>query len=293
MSRTPESSPFEGVMAQSFRIDTGLARIEPDPYSDGGWVLWINGVQSSHLSEDPMVLEFEYMQWIAAAVEHRFTDHEAKLNVLHLGGGACSLPRWSLAAYPNSRSLVVEIDGALTEKVRDLFSLPRAPKLRIRVGDAREAVETITESTRDIVIRDVFSTDRTSWRCTTVEFLEHVQRVLTPGGLYLANIGDRSDLKGSKSEMATALAVFEHVCVIADPAMFKGRRAGNFILVGSDTPFEPDAALSRVLLGSAVPAQAWDTDRVREFCSGAEVRRDANVPDDEPKPGDRPALAGL
>ncbi|WP_226338374.1 spermidine synthase [Arthrobacter sp. UM1] len=281
-------------MAQSFRIETGLARIEPDPYSDGGWVLWVNGVQSSHIAEDPARLEFEYMQWIAAGIEHRFTDREAKLNFLHLGGGACSLPRWSLAVYPESRSLVIEVDAALSEKVREVFDLPRAPKLRIRDEDARKAVDGMKANTRDVVIRDVFSTDKTDWSCTTQEFMEGVQRILRPGGLYLSNIGDRAELKDSKQEMATALEVFEHVAVIADPAMFKGRRSGNFVLMAADEPIQPDAQLAKVLRGSAVPAQVWDTEKVREYCAGASVRLDK----DDPAPGEtpeaeRPALAGM
>ncbi|GAA1353123.1 fused MFS/spermidine synthase [Falsarthrobacter nasiphocae] len=291
-----QPSGTAGLTPQTFRVDTGLARIEPDPYSEGGWVFVLNGVQSSHIMDDPTVLEFEYMQWIAAAVEHHFTDHAERLNFLHLGGGACTLPRWSLAVYPESRSLVVEIDAALVTKMREILDLPRAPKLRLRAEDARTAIDSLTEDSRDVIIRDVFATDATGWNLTTLEFLGEVRRVLRPGGLYTANIGSRMDLTAAKEDIATTLAVFPHVCVIADPAMFKGRRAGNFVVVASDEPFEPDAQLNRVLLGSGVPAQAWGTGRVRAFCAGATVRRDA----DEPEPpagtgpdGEGPALAGV
>ncbi len=273
-ARQPEASPAAQIEGE-FPIDTGLAKIESDPFSDGGWLLWVNGVQSSHIALDPLHLEFEYMQWIAAAVKDTLTDPQEKLTMLHLGGGACSLARWGLAAYPQSRHVVVEIDGKLAERVRDAFDLPRAPLLRIRQGEARAVLETLTDSTRDVIIRDVFAGSTTPRPLTTVEFLEHAARVLAPGGLYIANVGDRPDLKGAKSEMATTLAVFPHVMAIADPAMFKGRRSGNVILVGSERPIEPSAALSRELLGSGVPAQAWDTERVRAFSAGAEIQRDA------------------
>jgi spermidine synthase len=271
--KTAPSAPA-GPIEGEFPIDTGIGKIEKDPFSDGGWLLWVNGVQSSHIADNPLTLEFEYMQWIAAAINDLIPDPAEKMTMLHLGGGACTLARWGLAAYPNSRHVVVEIDGKLADRVREAFDLPRAPLLRIRQGEARSVLETLTDGTRDVIIRDVFAGSATPRPLTTVEFLEHAKRVLTPGGLYIANVGDRPDLKGAKTEMATARAVFRHVMAIADPAMFKGRRAGNVILVASDRAPEPSAALSRELLGSGVPAQAWAADRVRAFSAGAEILRD-------------------
>ncbi len=81
----------------------------------------------------------------------------AKLRGLHLGGGACSLARYFHAAYPDARQVVVELDGKLAEYVRGWFDLPKAPLLRLRVGEAREVTETLTPDTRDFIIRDVFA----------------------------------------------------------------------------------------------------------------------------------------
>ena len=38
---------------------------------------------------------------------------DSKLRTLNLGGAACAMPRYLVAAYPQSRNVVVEIDGAL------------------------------------------------------------------------------------------------------------------------------------------------------------------------------------
>ena len=143
---------------------------------------------SSHIDlADPLFLDFEYMRWIAALVESRWPrEPRPKLRALHLGGGACSLARYFHAAYPDARQVVVELDGKLAEYVRGWFDLPKAPLLRLRVGEAREVTESLTPQTRDLIIRDVFAGSLTPRPLTTREFNEHAQ----------ARPGPRRDLRG-------------------------------------------------------------------------------------------------
>jgi spermidine synthase len=63
------------------------------------------------------------------------------------------------------------------------------------------------------------------------------------------------------------------VAIAADAAMLKGRRRGNVVLAGSDTPLE-HPQLARQLLGGAVPAQLWGDARVREFARTSSPLRD-------------------
>jgi spermidine synthase len=114
---------------------------------------------------------------------------------------------------------------------------------------------------------------------TTVEFARHVERVLAPGGLYVLNCGDTRDLAGARAELAALSEVFEHVAAVADPAMLKGRRYGNIVLAASSAPLPLEgspgaAALSRELLGGAVPAQYKDAAWVRSFVGGTPPRHD-------------------
>ncbi len=50
--------------------------------------------------------------------------------------------------------------------------------------------------------------------------------------------------------------------------MFKGRRTGNIVIAGSDTPLDPSATLVRTLLSDPLPAQILSGDRAREFARG-------------------------
>ncbi|KNC19288.1 spermidine synthase [Arthrobacter sp. RIT-PI-e] len=257
-----------------FAIDTGTCELEPDPYAADGWVLRINGVPSSHIDlADPLRLDFEYMRWIASLVDSRWASTD-RLRALHLGGGACSLARRFAASHAQARQVVVELDGRLAELVRGWFDLPRAPLVRIRVGEARAVTETLSEGSRDLIIRDVFAGAVTPAPLLTVEFARAAKRVLADDGVYVVNCGDGPSLALAKCEAATIGAEFAHTAIIADPAMLKGRRYGNVIIAGSDAPLGEDPALVRELLGGGVPAQLWQDARVRAFAAGAQVLTD-------------------
>lgn len=264
-----------GPVPGRYEIATGTCELLADQFSASGWLLKINGVHSSHIDlADPRELDFEYMRWIAALVESRFAP-DMKLRALHLGGGACSLARYFADVYPNARQVVVELDGRLAELVRGWFDLPRAPLMRLRVGEAREVTESLSADSRDLLIRDVFAADKTPLPLTTAEFLAHAKRVLASDGLYVVNCGDSPDLRTARREAATIASAFRHTAIIADPAMLKGRRFGNIIIAGADVPLAQDPALPRRLLGGAVPAHLWDDVKVRAFARGSRILHDA------------------
>ena len=264
------------------RIDTGTAEFVRDPDRDTGWMLLVNGAESSHADlADPAWLEFEYLRWMAQVIEHHFPAGSTP-DVLHLGAAGCSLARHLLVTRPGSRHLGVDIDAALTELVRRWFDLPRAPSLKIRVGDARTELATLPDRSRDVIVRDVFAGRETPDELLTVEFVQEVARVLRPGGLYLANCADGPDLRLARTDAAALAAVFDAVTAVADPPMLKGRRRGNVVLVAAAT--EPGdergtAALERSLRGDALPAQYWGPGTVRSFIGTVRPRRDP-VPDD-------------
>ncbi|PYI40108.1 spermidine synthase [Arthrobacter psychrolactophilus] len=268
---------LKGPVAGMYTTDTGKAELIPDGDNPNGWLLMLNGVQSSHVDlAEPLRLDFEYMRWIMALVQDRWTPGE-KLRTLSLGGAACSMPRYLVAAYPNSRNVVVEIDGKLANYVRDWFDLPRAPRLKIRVGEAREVTQSLTEASRDLIIRDVFAGSKTPHALTTAEFTQEAKKVLIPGGVYVVNCGDSSALINARREAATIADAFKFTAIIADPPMLKGRRSGNIIIAGSDAPLGDGAGLPRTLLGGAMPAQLWDNTKVRQFGQSALVLRDEEL----------------
>lgn len=256
-------------------IDTGVAEVLHEP--DGSMVLLVNGVPSSHIVPgDPARLDFEYMRWIADFLSDAYADEaKPKSRLTHLGGAACTLPRYFAHAWPGSRNTVVEIDSELAVLARMLFDVPRAPTVKIRVGDAREVTEAFKPATRDVIIRDVFSSATTPRNLTTVEFYAAARASLSERGIYIANCGSHADLKEAKEELAGMLEVWPHVAAIADPPMLKGRRYGNIVLIGANHELEATPELTRNLLKGGVPAQFKGEAWARSLATTP--RRDADV----------------
>ena len=254
-------------------IETGTVELVPAAHSPQGVVVLVNGAESSYVDlADPGWLEFEYMQQMVAAVDAIF-PRRRPLRVVHLGGAGCALPRALEALRPGSRQLAVEIDALLAAYVRDWFDLPRAPRLRLRVGDARAVVGGLRAGSQHVVIRDAFAGSDVPDHLRTVEFTSLVSRVLHRGGLYLANSADYPPLQLTRREAATVREVFPHTAVISEPAILRGRRFGNLVLVASHTPLAL-AALDRALRTLSPPVTVLSGDDLDDFRGTSQPLRD-------------------
>jgi hypothetical protein len=102
-----------------------------------------------------------------------------------------------------------------------------------------------------------------------------LHRVLTPDGLYTANIIDWGRQAFLKAEIRTVAAEFAHVAVISKANDHSG---GNFVLVASDQPI--DAAAIRGLTGARASVLA-DAAEVRSFVGDAPLLTDDYAPVDQ------------
>ncbi|WP_454049088.1 spermidine synthase [Cellulomonas sp. Marseille-Q8402] len=247
--------------------------------------LLVNGVPSSHLDlADPERLDFEYMQQMAAVLDHLRVG-DGPFRAVHLGAAGCAMARWADSRFRGARQVAVDLDPVLVQLVRDWFDLPRSPALRLRAGEARAELATLPDASADAVLRDVFAGDRTPPHVTTEEFTRDVARVLRPGGVYLANCADRPPLALARTEAATVAAVFAHVAVVSEPALLRGRRYGNIVVVGTDDPgLLDDPGLARALRSLPVPARLLHGAELAEFVGRAAPLHDA-APELEPDAG--------
>ncbi|SEO65278.1 spermidine synthase [Trujillonella endophytica] len=263
----------------------GIAELLGDADRDGAWVLLVGGTPQSHVDlADPAHLEFEYVRRMGHVLDLA-ADPGAALDVLHLGGGALTLARYVAVTRPGSRQRVVEVDEPLTELVRAHLPLPRGARVRVRAADARAGLEATHADSADVVVCDVFAGARTPAHLTTIEFAAQVRRVLRPGGVYAANVADGPPLRFARGQVATLRAVFDHVCLVAEPGTFRGRRFGNLVAVASDRPL-PVAALTRRCAGDPMPARVVEGADLDRFTGDAlPVTDAAAVPSPEPPPG--------
>lgn len=265
-------------------VDHGIAALLPDLDTPGGWLLTVDESPQSYVDmDDPEHLEFEYIQRLAHLVDLA-TAAGSPLRVLHLGGGAFTLPRYIAATRPGSVQQAVELDAALVDLVRR--ELPWDPAaLTVSVGDARACVERAPTGSADLVVADVFAGSRVPARVTSVEFIVEVGRVLAADGAYAANLADAAPFDFARRQAATVRAVLPQVCLIAEPAVLRGRRFGNIVLLGSDRELPLDE-LGRALAGDPFPARLVHGDALDRIIDDADPVTDAGAADSpEPPPG--------
>jgi SAM-dependent methyltransferase len=279
----------EAVRAQ---VDGGLAELGPDPDRARGWTLTLDGAPQSHVDlDDPAYLDFGYQRRLGHVVDLA-APAGRPLHAVHLGGGAFTLARYLAATRPRSVQQVVELDGALVQLVRRELPLESGRQIRVRTADARAGLAKIPDGWADLVLADVFAGARTPPHLTSVEFLAEVRRALRPGGWYAANHTDgpapgagARPLAHLKAQVATAAHVFGPVCLTADPAVLRGRRFGNAILLAADGEL-PVAELTRRTAGDPHPGRVEHGRALTDFAAGAAPVTDATA---RPSPAPPPA----
>ncbi|MGW8379934.1 fused MFS/spermidine synthase [Streptomyces sp. ODS28] len=275
-------------------VDGGFARLLPDPDRPRGWTLTVDGAPQSHVDlDDPAYLDFSYQRRLGHLADLAGPEGQP-LRVLHLGGGALTLARYVAATRPRSTQRVVEADARLTRLVRERLPLEKGWRIKVHGGDAREGLGKVPEGWADLVIADVFAGARTPAHLTSVEFLREVRAALRPGGLYAANITDGPRPGGRpqgpplahlRAQVATAGAVFGELCLIAEPAVLRGKRFGNGVLAASDGEL-PVAGLTRRAAGDPAHARVEHGGALRDFAAGARPVTDAAAEDSPaPPPG--------
>jgi spermidine synthase len=226
-------------------VTGGTAELLADADRDGSWMLLVNGTPQSHVDlDDPTHLEFEYVRRMGHVLDLA-GEPRAPVDVVHLGGGALTLPRYVAVTRPGSRQRVVEIDQPLTDMVREHLPLPRGARIRVRADDARVGLAALHTDSSDVVICDVFAGARTPAHLTSVEFAAEADRVLRSGGMYAANVADGPPLRFARAQVATLSSVFANVCVLAEPGTLRGRRFGNLVAVASDAELPIEGYIRR------------------------------------------------
>ena len=197
----------------SFDTDFGPAHIRWDgPRA----TLFLGEVESSAVdTSDPTYLEFEYMQHMDAVVSSLWGAQD-RFRALHVGGAACALAcAWS-ASHPQSRHVAVEVDRLLAEQVREHFPIPKAPQVKIRVGDGRAVLDAARGGSFDVIVRDAFASGVTPDHLRTVECAQRARATLTARGVYLVNCA-HGGAANARQDVAALREVFPFVASIQDP----------------------------------------------------------------------------
>ncbi|MET9439925.1 fused MFS/spermidine synthase [Streptomyces sp. NPDC006610] len=271
-SRTPRRAPAADSVVET--VDGGLAQLIPDRDRARAWTLLIDGAPQSHVDlDDPAYLSFEYQRRLGHVADLAAPPGKP-VHAVHLGGGAFTLARYVAATRPRSTQQVVERDAALVRLVRHELPLAPGARIRVRSTDAREGLGKVPDGWADLVVADVFSGARTPAHLTSTEYLDEVRRALRPGGLYAANLADGPPLAHVRGQIATAASRFAELALVADPAVLRGKRFGNAVLVASDGPL-PIPELTRRAASDPHPGRVEHGKALTDFAGGAAPVTDA------------------
>ena len=139
-------------------------------------------------TDDPTVLLTPYVQGVDEIVRLRFPDGPS--SAFFVGGGAYSLPRSWVHAFPGARLVVAEIDPAVTDMARSHLWL--TGDLRVIHSDARLALANLPDDQRfDVIFGDAFHDISVPQHLVTDEFHGLIARRLTERGLYAMNVVDK------------------------------------------------------------------------------------------------------
>ena len=210
--------------------------IEPDPELASGRTLVLDDLRHSYVDlDDPTHLEFWYIRRIADAIETQIPGNE--IDVVSVGGGALTIPRWLAATRPATAQTVLEIDPELVDVVEDEFGLP---PVTIVTGDGRQAIRRMADDSADVVVGDAFGSRSVPWHLATSEFVADVDRILRDDGIYVVNVIDGGSESFLRAEAATFATSFDHVAVLRGPALLDGA-IGNSVILAGDHPLDRDA----------------------------------------------------
>ena len=138
--------------------------------------------QSGVARDDRPDLLFDYNQRMFELVSGLRPER-----LLLIGGGAYTLPTALLAALPDLRLDVVEIDSGLDKIATEYFGLRPNPRLRIVHGDGRRYLEQNSEP-YDVILVDAFVHADTPSTLQSVGAVQEYKRNLTPHGLFARNV---------------------------------------------------------------------------------------------------------
>ncbi|MBR2683426.1 MAG: fused MFS/spermidine synthase [Atopobiaceae bacterium] len=237
---------LRGVTMQR-RGPFGATLVFESPDDDGTIVRLLNvdgTFQSATYLSDDLWSELVcvYHREMVHVIDEMGDVHE----VLVIGGGGYSLPKYLVTHTQRMLVTVVEIDPTMTAVARESFFLDRAEEHaagRLTIVHA-DGWQLLRDSTRrfDVIVNDAFKGNRPLGALATDEGARLISEHLTEGGAYLANV--RCPLEGRRSaplrEVEEAFgAQFTHVSVIPERPE-EPTKPGNNVLVATNRELSLD-----------------------------------------------------
>jgi spermidine synthase len=203
--------------------------------------LFLNGIpQSSMELDNPTHLVYDYTTFFNLGMQ----VHPGSTQVLFVGGGGFSGPKFFLSKYPQIHVDVAEVDPDVIDTAMRYFAVSPNPHLTIFNEDGRLYLSE-TSKTYDVIILDAYAKSYVPFHLLTQEFVKLVAKHLNPNGIVVSNL--IGSLEGSTSklvraEFRTATGVFNNSAVFE--TIYSPSTVQNLLLAFTRSPTPLAASVS-------------------------------------------------
>lgn len=140
--------------------------------------------------KDPLHLEYSYLKMYGEFLLWRQAE-KRPVNMLFIGGGGYTFPRYVEKKYPEAKIDVVEIDPEVTNIVYNYLGVSRDSRIRSFNEDGRWFVMNLKQRhVYDFIFLDAFNDLSIPYHLTTKEFAALLKPLLKPDGIIISNIID-------------------------------------------------------------------------------------------------------
>ena len=233
------------TLYSSIRVANGTMDDRPVRllYTDPG------SCQSAAFLDDPNELAFSYTKFYAMGT----TMNPGAGNILMLGGGGYSVPKWLLAgrselSSPEFTLDVVELDPGITEIAQKYFNTPENdPRMRIYHEDARTFVNRAAGALPpgkagpyNLIFADIFNSYYSvPFHVGTLETARNIHALLAEDGIFIMNI--ISAVEGDNGRLLRSIhnafaEVFGEVHIFPVQSAQSGAMVQNVMLMAMRTP---------------------------------------------------------
>ena len=215
-----------------------------------------NLIGSYNAVGDPLKLRYSYEQ-VGAELAQLLVDRDGKLDMLFIGGGGYTLPRYVEALWPDAKIDVAEVDPAVTRVAYEHLDVPANPNIVTYNMDARQYLISNAGNKRyNFILGDAFNDFSVPYHLTTQEFNHLVKDHLADDGVYMLNLIDGGDLPFATAVMRTLRSVFPHVYFLPVNKAYIETQRNTMLVLASSQPI--DMAKLGMIPGSDRERQSAD-----------------------------------
>lgn len=182
------------------------------------------GTQSAMRLNDPAYLEYMYSRVAFAGLAYLT---EAPKDVLFVGLGGASMPKFMRKHYPEATIDIVELDPLVIRVAGEFFEFKQDERMKIQKFDARVYMGKVKKQ-YDIIFLDAYDARSIPFHLTTREFMELVRSRLKPNGVVVANIWSPRLNEFFEAEIKTFQATFPELYI------YRAGTSGNYIFIATN-----------------------------------------------------------